>query len=77
MPTSAKTPDKQVIVTLGTSRWAPASATHLSRWVHPNGTTESRPGINDHGGVAVPALDGEVACADHARDAQRGYCPAH
>jgi hypothetical protein len=31
-----------VIVSLGTSKWV-LPATHLSRWVHPNGTTKSHP----------------------------------
>jgi hypothetical protein len=43
MPTSARTSDQRSDRYLGTSKVGSTPATHLSRWVHPNGTTKSHP----------------------------------
>src|SRR4029450_6823713 len=43
MPTSANTPDQRSDRYARYIQVGPTPATHLSRWVHPNGTTKSHP----------------------------------
>src|SRR3954447_26966094 len=43
MPTSANTPDQRSDRYARYIQVGPRPATHLSRWVHPNGTTKSHP----------------------------------
>src|SRR5688572_16781060 len=43
MPTSANTPDQRSDRYARYIQVGPTHATHLSRWVHPNGTTKSHP----------------------------------
>jgi hypothetical protein len=53
MPTSAKTPDQRSDRYLRYMEVGPMSATHLSRWVHPIGTTPTLRAVEqvrtDHG----------------------------
>jgi hypothetical protein len=43
MPTSANTPDQRSDRYARYIQVGPTPAIHLSRWVHPNGTTKSHP----------------------------------
>src|SRR5215217_5823892 len=43
MPTNANTPDQRSDRYARYIQVGPTPATHLSRWVHPNGTTKSHP----------------------------------
>src|SRR5215218_1748213 len=43
MPTNANTPDQRSDRYARYIQVSPTPATHLSRWVHPNGTTKSHP----------------------------------